>query len=335
MPRSIVNLLLILVILLPAVALAQSRTLEELHGLVTYTSLDEALKNPREVKKFSLELKKGQKIPPDLFKLQALEWLEIKGEGFTSLPKEAGMLVRLQGFSLQACPQAMLGATFSQLKGMQYLRFLELKNTPHGPALPDNLGTLTNLEVLNLSGYHLDSLPPSVGELQKLQILDLRSTGLDTLPASFGTLSSLQELHLGNSFQRLPREICQLRNLRFLDLSYSQISNLPQELSQLEELGSLNLNFTKFNLPANLKILQQLQPLTHLSLAGLKLVELPPAFAQLNLVELDLSQNGFSSLPAALPGMASLKKLNLKGNRFLPENQEVIEGELPRVKVLF
>ena len=73
----------------------------------------------------------------------------------------------------------------------------ELRLTDLGISeLPDEIGQLVNLRVLDLGHNHLASLPESIGQLDNLQKLDLGGNQLASLHASIGQLANLQLLDL-------------------------------------------------------------------------------------------------------------------------------------------
>jgi len=110
-------------------------------------------------------------------------------------------------------------------------------------------------------GYAIHTLPESVGNLDMLEVLDLNSNSLTALPEALGSLRNLRELRLfRNGLIRLPEDVGGLLRLRVLVLSSNDLTELPEsfaDLGQLEELYLRNNPLTM--LPANLAKLDQLQ----------------------------------------------------------------------------
>jgi Leucine-rich repeat (LRR) protein len=83
--------------------------------------------------------------------------------------------------------------------------------------LPQNIGNLPSLSMLNLSNYRsIESLPTTIVQLQNLTHLLLQGCeNLQQLPQSIASLSSLAMLDLYgyNSIESLPIMINQLQHL--------------------------------------------------------------------------------------------------------------------------
>jgi small GTP-binding protein len=74
--------------------------------------------------------------------------------------------------------------------------------------LPGEIGQLSNLQSLNLSGNQLSSLSPKIGLLSNLKILYLYNNPLSSLPAEIGQLTKLEKLELPDTeISNLPPEI--------------------------------------------------------------------------------------------------------------------------------
>ncbi len=94
----------------------------------------------------------------------------------------------------------------------------------HGRGLtkvPADIFVRTDLEELDLSGNALiDSLPSQLGHLTKLKVLNVSGNQMTGLPAEVGQLSDLEVLNVSNNkLTGLPMEIGSLRKLREFDVS--------------------------------------------------------------------------------------------------------------------
>ncbi len=118
--------------------------------------------------------------------------------------------------------------------------------------IPAELGSLSNLKRLQLSGNQLTGvIPAELGSLSNLEELNLdwnRLTGV--IPAELGSLSNLKELSLfGNGLTGvIPAELGSLSNLKELSLSDNQLTGvIPAELGRLTNLGVLYLAGNKLS----------------------------------------------------------------------------------------
>lgn len=214
----------------------------------------------------------------------------------------------------------------------------------HGP-LPPELGRLSKLERLNLSGLFFTggippefgdlarlkvleipnndlngSIPPELGNLKQLQRLDLDGNRLSgPLPAKLGEAAALEEIHLAESDLSgpIPAELAQLGALHILDLSGNAFTGrVPATLGDLARLTYLNLsgNDLTGSLPADLS---RADGLAHLYLANNRLSgPLPDAFADLSrLTALALNGNAAMAgpLPPGLAGLGELQHLQAQG----------------------
>lgn len=66
-------------------------------------------------------------------------------------------------------------------------------------SVPPEIGQLSSLVDLDLSGNCLESLPPQLGQLSALTSLSLASNRLTTLPGELGDLSKLQALNVASN----------------------------------------------------------------------------------------------------------------------------------------
>uniref|UniRef100_A0A8C3YN56 Leucine rich repeat containing 47 n=1 Tax=Catagonus wagneri TaxID=51154 RepID=A0A8C3YN56_9CETA len=193
----------------------------------------------------------GGRLPPRLFTLPLLHYLEVSGCGSLREP----------------------GPGLAQ--GLPQLHSLVLRRNALGPGLSPELGPLPALRVLDLSGNALEALPPGQGlgpaeppglpQLQslnlsgnrlrelpadlarcapRLQTLNLTGNRLDAFPAALfqpGALPLLSELAAAdNCLRELSPDIANLASLKTLDLSNNQLSEIPAELADCPKLKEIN-----------------------------------------------------------------------------------------------
>ncbi len=98
-------------------------------------------------------------------------------------------------------------------------------------SLPPEIGQLTNLTTLFLSGNQLTSLPKELGQLTKLYDLYMHNNKLKSVPAELGRLTNLTKLRLdGNQLTRVPAELGRLTNLTTLHLERNPLESPPPEV---------------------------------------------------------------------------------------------------------
>ena len=185
-----------------------------------------------------------------------------------------------------------------------------------GP-IPAELGNLTSLISLSLSGDLTGPIPAELGNLTSLRRLALRGDLTGPIPAELGNLTSLISLGLvGDLTGPIPAELGNLTSLGSLSLSGDLAGPIPPELGNLTSLGSLSLSGDLTGpIPPELG---NLTSLVHLRLNRNRLSgSIPPELGNLtSLWQLSLSLNNLSgSIPPELGNLTSLGRLRLDGNR--------------------
>jgi internalin A len=165
--------------------------------------------------------------------------------------------------------------------------------------IPPEIGRLTKLTELDLSGGGFEGLPSSIGNLNNLTVLSVSSNSLKALPNEIGDLKNLTVLNVSsNSLSSLPDEIGNLENLTSLNLSSNPLNELPAEIGKLTNLINLDLSHTYLKtLPPEIGLLKNLKTL---NLAGTKLTKLPPEIGRLTKLEM-LNLTGFLGIFGRTP----------------------------------
>ncbi|NXR06004.1 MFHA1 protein, partial [Semnornis frantzii] len=215
------------------------------------------------------------------------------------------------------------GGALAELRGLRKLSLSHNELGAEGPGLPPRLAELGRLEELDLSFNRLRRLPEGLGRLRHLRVLDVDHNLLPSFPAQLLELAALEELdcsgnrHLG----ALPEGIAAFRRLKILWLSGTGLATLPEGLCQLSALESLMLDGNRLQaLPAGFGNLQRLKML---NLSSNLLGEFPAAILSLpSLEELYLSRNQLTLLPHRLCQLHQLRALWLDNNRicYLPDS---------------
>nr|XP_027114476.1 receptor kinase-like protein Xa21 isoform X1 [Coffea arabica] len=219
-------------------------------------------------------------------------------------------------------------------------------------SIPDTIGNLSRLFILNLHGNHLSGpIPSAMKYLQNLQVLDLDDNQLSgsipdcicrlkrlyqidlgqnqfcgSIPSCLNNISSLRGIFFAGNLlnSSIPASLWNLTDLLTLNLSYNSLSgSLPYETGNLKVVTLFDLSGNQFigNIPSSLGGLQNLATL---SLAQNKLQgPVPDSLNQmLSLEFLDLSNNNLSGpIPNSLETLLYLKYINLSFNH--------LRGEIP------
>jgi small GTP-binding protein len=164
-------------------------------------------------------------------------------------------------------------------------------------AIPEEIFTLENLRILNVSGgwggekTRITKIPPQIEKLRNLETLNLSK----------------------NRIKEIPKEVYDLKNLRELYLSYNEIEYIDSCINQLTELRRLDLSFNKIKkIP---KTICDLKNLEYLSLDNNQLEKLPVEISDLKRLQvLDLINNKIQILPLAIGKIDDLTRISVNGN---------------------
>ncbi len=191
---------------------------------------------------------------------------------------------------------------------------LILKSNGLRDSLPSVLGSLTNLQVLDVDQNNLSGIiPQSLGGLTNLYFLNLDYNLFSgSIPASLGNLTKLQYLYIdGNQLTgEIPSSLGNLTKLESLGLGVNQLTgSIPSSFGNLVNLSQLFLNNNKLggSIPSSVGNLVKLAWLDMYSnqLSG----SIPASFGNLvKLTTLDLSFNRLNgSIPATIGNLINLQ----------------------------
>ncbi|MFT6997767.1 MAG: Leucine-rich repeat (LRR) protein [Cryomorphaceae bacterium] len=122
----------------------------------------------------------------------------------------------------------------------------------------------TNLQYLSFKNDHLKEIPEGVGFLKNLKVLDLSGNDFEVLPSSFENLTNLEELFLNDDkflkFEKNIPVLSTLPNLKTLHIENDGLKSLPKDIYKLSHLESLYLNNNRFKqMPIEIEALEKLQ----------------------------------------------------------------------------
>ncbi|MFG3702532.1 hypothetical protein ACGF5C_32355 [Micromonospora sp. NPDC047620] len=220
---------------------------------------------------------------------------------------------------------------------MPWLRTLVLDGNPIG-RLPDEIGTLTDLELLSVRDCGLAELPASIGRLSRLRVL--RIAGNTTY--DFSTEPAHRPI-------RLPDTIGRLTTLEELDVS--ELSSkpsgtgealpditpfaLPETAGNLIHLRRLVADQTNLVFPASMQGLASLEEISMVGRSWRYLKRFPEALTGFpNLRKLELRGNFFQEIPATLLRLTNLEELDLDNALGLVKTPLPDLSRLLRLRVL-
>ncbi|XP_031380511.1 TMV resistance protein N-like [Punica granatum] len=260
---------------------------------------------------------------PDLSNNDALERLILGGcRNLAEIHGSINKLTRLKHLDLQGCPS--LRGLPEELGSLEDLEEI-LVDGNHGATfhLPESIGNLYSLSVMKLHGVEITRIPDSIGGLVNLTHLSMSEcSGMKTLPDVIGDLKSLVKLDMsGTELSALPNSVGWLTRLQSLCLSSTKIEELPDTLGDLKSLETLNLYESKLRILPD--AVGDLESLVTLNLSDTKLCALPDSVGRLSKLRwLWLESTKIEELPDSLGDLKSLEILELKSSklRILPDS---------------
>jgi Leucine rich repeat len=182
-----------------------------------------------------------ESLPPQLWQLKQLTELNLHRNQIQEIPAAIGQLtnlkkLRLSGNKIRVIPQAL-----SQLANLEVLELgnNQIQEIPVW-VLSQIAGKslLLNTDRSRLSVYlghnQIREIPQSVGQLWYLRLLDLSHNQIRVIPEAIGQLVNLDTLSLNvNPIDEISEAIGELSNLRNLTLSYNQMAAIPKSIGKL------------------------------------------------------------------------------------------------------
>ncbi|XP_078691935.1 uncharacterized protein LOC144922165, partial [Branchiostoma floridae x Branchiostoma belcheri] len=213
------------------------------------TQLPQAITTLPNLQDIDLSHNKLETLPDGFSRLKQLYGLNIWYNVFKEIPEEVCSLLRLQILNLAFNPLKCLPDKISQLTGLTMLHINDCQFDEFPRHL--QLEGLQGLYMGNWAGEDKPSLvPEDIGRLKNLQVLDVQRSGLESLPDGVGELMQLKYLNISdNRFTSVPEQIMNLSNIRELHLSDNRISRLPLTLSQMAQLKNMYIEDNPLTYP--------------------------------------------------------------------------------------
>ena len=165
-----------------------------------------------------------------IFRLSALNFLEISNVDLRQLQEEIGNLVNMINLGLQQNKLTEVPESIGKLKNLKYLDISYNALT----GFPATLTELQVLHTLNLSCNKIENLP-SLAPLSSLVIIHIEHNKFQSLPGGINKLKHLMEVHAShNEIEEINEDISQIETLKVLDVSSNQIKDLPAQLAECQ-----------------------------------------------------------------------------------------------------
>lgn len=234
-----------------------------------------------------------ERFPVDICNLPYLKVLDLNYNKIGEIPSAIGKLENLEELYLG---QSMM----NQATGLRLL--------------PESMGNLRNLRILDLTGHALQKVPKWIGNFQIMEKLLLGNNELRDLPSEIGRLEMLSELQLwSNGLKKLPKTMKDLGLLNIILLSKNRLKEIPNWVLDLSNLEKIDLEENEIKkLP---KEIGRMIRVKELNLASNRIEKLPVSFCELKSLEfLDLSGNRFKKplTHECLEGLKSLKWIHIE-----------------------
>lgn len=190
-----------------------------------------------------------KRLPAAVTNLASLQILDLCWSGITELPCGIDKLRSLRYLDLSYCDDLQcLPRSISRLTSLQYLDTWKSRNvwTKHdkkkGASIND-LRSLTQLKTLRLSNNGAEAISEeTLGSMLQMETLELEDTMMISLPRDMVNMSKLQRLRLKDSrMVKMHDRFCEFHNLIHLVLwRCDMLEELP-ELHKLKSLKQLDI----------------------------------------------------------------------------------------------
>ncbi|KAI9820206.1 MAG: hypothetical protein M1827_005828 [Pycnora praestabilis] len=243
-----------------------------------------------------------------------LETLDLHGNLLRNVPLGLQKLQRLATLGLSN--NKLECGSLEIISQISSLRELRLANNAIVGDLPESIGTLVNLEVLDLHGNALNTLPESLGALSRLRVLNVAENRFKTLPRALLKGLSLVELIASKNILRgslFPGDVEDLSALQTLDVTNNSLTDITE--SSMLCLPALQQLYIGINHIAALPDISSWENLLTLIADDNELSTIPDGFMTLpKLRNVDFTGNNLKTLDDHIGLMENLEIFNIANN---------------------
>ncbi|MGB3513284.1 MAG: COR domain-containing protein [Microcoleaceae cyanobacterium] len=195
---------------------------------------------------FSRDDEKLTEIPTEVWELEQLEVLNLRGHKLKTIPESISQLTNLTRLDLRDNELTNISESISQLTNLTWLDLSGNKLT----SIPESISQLTKLTWFGLSANNFKNVPKFITQLTNLTRLTLSINKLTSIPESISQLTNLTRVGLSsNQLTSIPESISQLTNLIVLNLSDNQLTSIPESITQITKLTLLYLSANPLESP--------------------------------------------------------------------------------------
>jgi Leucine-rich repeat (LRR) protein len=142
-----------------------------LDTIYSFTSIEEALKQPEKVIKLELRKKKLKNFPTEIYQFNNLQYLDLSKNNLSEIPDSIEVLTQLQYLDVSKNKLQVFSAKIGKLENLFHLNL----NNNEFSAIPVTIGNLKKLRSFDLWSNNLDVFPESLSKLKNLRVMDLRA----------------------------------------------------------------------------------------------------------------------------------------------------------------
>lgn len=272
----------------------------------------------------------------DVFeKLQNLTKVDLSGNENIDLRTSIPTLAKsenIQTLLLQKCNLFFLPNNIELLKNLEHL---DVSNN-YIMEFPYFMSKLTNLKSVDASNNNLFELGYAPSLWENLEYINLKgndSLDIENTFLALSFLENLKQIEISN-VSEVP-EIVQDLHCKEIVFENSSLKKIPKSIEENKTIKEISFNSSR---EANFeKVIDKIGNINQLEAVHFNdcLEEVPRNLKKLpQLTELDLSNNGLSSLDISSEEFPNLKSLNISGNNLSKESVELIKKEFPNCQII-